>query len=70
MSFKENGISKASCTVDEIDWRHVWLANALIASEPVLPREIPRYRTPPRRPSLSHRLHKLHRLRAALGPRT
>jgi hypothetical protein len=70
MTFKENGISKAPFTVNEIEWRHVWLANPIITSEPVLPREIPRYRTQPHRPSLSHRLHKLHRLRATLSPQT
>ncbi len=64
MTFKENG--KVPSSVDEIDWRHVWLANAVITSGPILPHEIPRYRSPPRHPSSRLRLRKLHRLRAAL----
>jgi hypothetical protein len=64
---KEIGTIKATCTGDEIDWRHVWLANvAMISSEPILPRKIPRYTIPLRRPPRSLRLHKLRRLRAAL----
>jgi hypothetical protein len=70
MTLKENGITKVPCTIDEIDWRHVWLANAVVTSGPTLPREIPRYRVRPRRPSLSLRLHKLNRLRVSLSPRT
>jgi hypothetical protein len=68
MLFSETS-AKASPAEDEIDWRHVWLANvAVITSEPVLPREIPRSKTPPRRQSVSLRLHKLRRLRATLSP--
>ncbi len=70
MTFKEIGTTKVPSSVDEIDWRHVWLANAVITSEPLLPREIPRYKSAPRHSSSSLRLHKLRRLRAALGPRT
>jgi hypothetical protein len=57
MLFSETA-DKAPPAEDEIGWRHVWLANvAVITSEPVLPRQIPRYKTPTRRQSLSLRLH-------------
>ncbi len=69
MTDKANGTTKVPSTTDEIVWRHVWLASAVITSGPVLPRQIPRYKSPPHHSSSSFRLHKLYRLRAALSPR-
>jgi hypothetical protein len=52
---------------EEIDWRHVWLKSALIDAGNPFPTKIYRPR-PTRRLSLTRRLEKLHRMRAALEP--
>jgi len=50
---------------DEVVWRRVWLTNVMVDSGKRGPTKIARNR--PRRMSLSRRLQKLHRMRAALG---
>src|SRR5512143_1105076 len=52
---------------EEIDWRHVWLKSALIDAGNPFPTKIYRPR-PTRHMSLTRRLEKPHRMRAALEP--
>ena len=54
-------------TSDEIAWRHVWLTNVLIDAGRQNCQRIPRPRLS-RKMTLSQRLEKLHRMRAALEP--
>jgi hypothetical protein len=65
MTPKQHGTNEL-CT-DEPEWRHVWLANAMIDSRKLIAAEITRYKIRTRQPSLTLRLHKLRRLRAALA---
>jgi hypothetical protein len=51
---------------DDIDWRHFWLANVMVDTGGRTPvRTRPDLRS--RKDSLSRRLQRLHRMRAALG---
>ena len=59
---QEIGIAERT---EEIASRHVWLKSVLIDANP-FPTKIYRPR-PTRRMSLTRRLEKLHRMRAALG---
>jgi len=68
MSNMEAGTTELRRNGDEIDWRHVWLSNVLVDSGRFGLPKIARYERRVRKPSLSQRLHKLHRMRAALGP--
>jgi hypothetical protein len=52
----------------EIDWRHVWLTSVMIDSGKFEPQKIARYKMLTRKDSLTRRLHRLRRMRAALGP--
>ena len=63
----ETGTAALVRNPDEIDWRHVWLANAMIDSRKLEPANIARYKMQTRKDSLTRRLHKLRRMRAALG---
>ena len=65
MTPKRHGNNEPCADIPE--WRHVWLANAMIDSTKLIPAEIPRYKIRTRQPSLTLRLHKLRRLRAALA---
>ena len=51
-----------------VDWRHFWLTNVMIDSGKLEPRKIARYKMLTRKDSLTRRLHRLRRMRAALGP--
>jgi hypothetical protein len=63
---KEVAASETRRSGAEIDWRHFWLANVMI--DTANPAKIARPVMPTRRMSLTRRLHRLHRMRAALGP--
>ena len=52
---------------EEIAWRHVWLKSALIDNGRPFPAKIHRHGVA-RRMSLTRRLEKLHRMRAAIEP--
>jgi len=52
---------------EEIAWRHVWLKSVMIDGGKSFPTKL-RRTTVTRRMSLSRRLEKLHRMRAALEP--
>lgn len=65
MAFQENGTTKKH--PEDLDWRHVWLKNAMIDSGKLIPGETTRYTVRTRKPTLALRLHKLRRLRAILG---
>ena len=54
---------------EEIDWRQVWLTNAMIDSGKLEPPKIARYKMQTRKDTLTRRLHRLRRMRAVLGPR-
>ena len=51
-----------------VDWRHFWLTNVMIDSGKFEPQKIARDKMPTRKDSLTRRLHRLRRMRAALGP--
>jgi len=51
-----------------VDWRHFWLTNVMIDSGKFEPQRIARYNVLTRKDSLTRRLHRLRRMRAALGP--
>jgi hypothetical protein len=61
---QEIGIAERT---EEIAWRHVWLKSVLIDAGNPFPTKIFRSR-PTRRMSVTRRLEKLHRMRAALEP--
>jgi hypothetical protein len=67
-------IPKEICVTDtrrnaaEINWRHFWLANVMIDTGNPRAAKIARPAMRTRRMSLARRLHKLRRMRAALGP--
>ena len=63
----ETSSAELSQSVDGIDWRHFWLKNVMIDSGKLAPTKIARREL--RKNALSRRLQKLHRMRAALGPR-
>jgi hypothetical protein len=69
MSRAETGAIELRQNTIEIDWRHVWLSNVLVDSGRFGPPKFARYERRIRKPSLSQRLHKLHHMRATLGPR-
>ncbi len=70
MSRTETDNSALRRNADEIDWRHVWLTNAMIDSGKLEPPKIARYKImQTRNDSLTRRLHRLRRMRAVLGPR-
>ena len=52
----------------EIDWRHVWLTSVMVDSGEFRRPKISRYTIQTRKDSLTRRLHRLRRMRAALGP--
>ena len=54
-------------SADEIDWRHVWLSTVMIDSGTFGPPKIARHEMQIRKNTLTRRLRKLRRLRAALG---
>ena len=65
MSKTEVGTAELYRSADEINWRHVWLTNAMIDSGKLgLPKNA--RRLPVRKNSLAWRLHRLHRMRAVL----
>jgi tmRNA-binding protein len=68
MSSMETSATELRENTVEIDWRHVWLSNVLIDSGRFGLPKITRYARRVRKLTLSQRLHKLHRMRAALGP--
>jgi hypothetical protein len=68
MSSMETGATELRQNSVEIDWRHVWLSNVLVDSGRFGLPKIARYERRVRKPSLSQRLDKLRRMRAALGP--
>jgi hypothetical protein len=68
MTPKETGTAELRRRADEIDWRHLWLANVMIDTGNPGPAKIARPAMLTRRTSLARRLHKLRRMRAALGP--
>lgn len=51
-----------------VNWRHFWLTNVMIDSGKFEPQKIARYKMLTRKDSLTRRLHRLRRMRAALGP--
>ena len=51
-----------------VNWRHFWLTNVMIDSGKFEPQKIARYKMLTRKDSLTQRLHRLRRMRAALGP--
>jgi hypothetical protein len=61
---QEIGIAERT---EEIAWRHVWLKSVLIDTGNPFPAKIYRPR-PTKRMSVTRRLEKLHRMRAALEP--
>ena len=63
---QEIGIAERT---EEIAWRHVWLKSVLIDAGNPFPTKIYRSR-PTRRMSVTRRLEKLHRMRAALEPQS
>lgn len=65
MISKEIGATELRRRAAEIDWRHFWLANAMIDNPRPAKIAHPAMRT--RKMSLARRLHKLRRMRAALG---
>ena len=69
MSRKETGTAELRRNADEIDWRQVWLTNAMIDSGKLEPPKISRYKLQTRKDSLTRRLHRLRRMRAVLTPR-
>jgi len=69
MSRTETGIAVLRRNADEIDWRQVWLTNAMIDSGKLEPPKIAHYKMQTRKASLTRRLHRLRRMRAVLGPR-
>jgi hypothetical protein len=68
MSAMEISTVKARQSADEIDWRHVWLANVMIDSGKSWPPKVDRHKAQTRKASLTRRLHKLRRIRSVLGP--
>ena len=69
MSRTETGTAALGRSADEIDWRQVWLTNAMIDSGKLEPSKIARYKMQTRKDFLTQRLHRLRRMRAVLGPR-
>lgn len=69
MTRTKTGTAALRENADEIDWRHVWLTNAMIAGGKLEPRKIARYKIQTRKDSLTRRLHRLRRMRAVLGSR-
>ena len=69
MSRTETGTAELRRNADEIDWRQVWLTNAMIDSGKLEPPKIARYKMQTRKDTLTRRLHRLRRMRAVLGPR-
>ena len=61
---QEIGIAERT---EKISWRHVWLKSVHIDAGNPFPTKIYRPR-PTRRMSVTRRLEKLHRMRAALEP--
>ena len=55
-------------SVEEIDWRQIWLKNVMIDSGKLAPTKIARSEL--RKNALSRRLRKLHHMRAILSSRT
>ncbi len=55
-------------SVDEIDWRHVWLSTVMIDTGKFGPPKIARHEMQIRKNSLQRRMRKLRRLKAVLGP--
>jgi hypothetical protein len=66
---KEIGTAEVHQPADDIAWRHFWLANVTVESDGRPPVRAPRPELRPRKDSLSRRLHRLHHMRAILGPR-
>jgi hypothetical protein len=62
---KEIATADLEQSADEIAWRHVWLTNVLVDPGRSFPVKIARPRVITRM-TLSRRLEKLHRMRAAL----
>jgi hypothetical protein len=69
MSRTETGTADLRRNADEIDWRHVWLTNVMIDSGKLESPKFAHYKMQTRKDSLTRRLHRLRRIRAALGPR-
>ena len=66
MSKTEVGTAELYRSADEINWRHVWLTNAMIDSGKLGPPKNARRNMPIRKNSLTWRLRRLHWMRAVL----
>ena len=62
----EIGAADINKPVDDIAWRHFWLANVAVETEGRPPVRAPRPELRPRKDSLSRRLQRLHHMRAIL----
>ncbi len=62
------GSSKVNQNASHINWRHFWLTNVMIDTGKPGATKIARHDIPFRKNTLSRRLHKLHHMKATLGP--
>ena len=63
----EIGAAEMSRPVDDIGWRHFWLANVVVETDGRPLVRVARPELRPRRDSLSRRLQRLRHMRAILG---